>query len=75
MRAIRCKGCGSDRIASVETLLGSCNIEGIDDDGAPEFSGSTDVHWDTSTTTGYECRDCGMETVELDDLVEEVPDA
>jgi hypothetical protein len=56
------KGCpnckDATRLATIEEILGSAGCE-VSDDGEINHDGYTEVHWDTSTTTGIECRSCG----------------
>lgn len=69
VQQLRCRRCGGvDTARSIETILGSCEIVGLDHDGQPDYCGGTTVHWDSSTTTGFDCRSCLAEAPELDQL-------
>jgi hypothetical protein len=37
-------------IGTAEMVLCTANIDGISDDGMPDYTGDTDVHWDTQET-------------------------
>lgn len=57
-----CPACGStDQLATMEDIMGSALVH-VTDDGQVEHDGETIIHWDTSTTTGGECRACGWES-------------
>ena len=68
-----CRNCECEGpFATVERILGSSHISvHVDGIGVPQYThdGSTDVHWDSSETTAYECRNCGHEEPTFDKLV------
>jgi hypothetical protein len=68
-----CRACGSENIRTVEDLSGSCDIVEIveNEDGSLEYDlcGYTEVYWDSSETTGYECGDCYERFPTLEELV------
>lgn len=41
---------GSPIVGTAETVLATAWISGIDDEGFPEYSGSSEIHWDTQET-------------------------
>jgi len=54
-------GCQDFEVASEETILGLGGIylsRGEDGTISAEWSGHTEVIWDTSSTTGYVCTSC-----------------
>ena len=70
-----CPECGSADLASIEQLTASCQGHAtltISHEGElrPEFHprGWTDVHWDSSTTVGIECRSCTWSSKGADHL-------
>jgi len=71
-----CSNCGArQNFATEERLLGSAlGIVAVQQDGSLEFehSGYTEVSWDSSETTGYECRSCGLTKPTLGELVDVV---
>jgi hypothetical protein len=61
-RPLACPACGSDELASVERLTGTCPGRfSLDRHGRVTFTGHADtqVDWDNSTTDGAECLACG----------------
>lgn len=71
LRRLCCKRCGGEDTArSIETISASCGIVGLDDDGQPDFGGETTVHWDSSTTVGFDCSACLAEAEAVLDLFE-----
>ena len=54
---VKCPDCGGTNIRSIESLQGSCDFDTVTD-GIPDFNGYTEVYWDSSETTGYECGHC-----------------
>jgi hypothetical protein len=59
---LACPSCGSEDLASVERLTGTCPGRFVCQvDGRVRFidAGVTDVDWDSSTPDGVECGACG----------------
>lgn len=55
-----CRNCESDRIASLDRYLGTCEGE-VRVDGSEvtfEPGGYTELNWDSCEQIGWECRDC-----------------
>lgn len=62
MARLKCRQCGDvDSARSIERLYGTCDIDGVDDDGEPEFCGYTDMDWDSSTSVKFACANCDAE--------------
>ena len=65
MSTLVCPNCGSTDLATIEDLSGSAHCKAVldPDTGARsvEYDGWTEVHWDSSTSMGIECRSCGWE--------------
>jgi hypothetical protein len=62
---LRCPVCGSTELATTVTLRGSSNgtarlYTGPNGEPRSEFvqDGWSDLHWDSSSTIGVECRSC-----------------
>ena len=47
-----CSKCGSDAIGEIDTITGFAMISGVDDQGKPEWTGNTEVDWDSQRYTG-----------------------
>jgi len=41
---------GQQIIGTAEKVLCTASIDGIDDDGLPDYAGGSEVHWDTQET-------------------------
>jgi hypothetical protein len=58
---MKCPDCGVvDMLSTIESLQGLAGCDFIKQDG-PEWNGRTDVLYDTSTTIGVSCQQCGWE--------------
>ncbi len=55
----------SDRLATVEKVEALAECSEINIDG-PEFTGDTEVFFDTSETVGVHCRSCDWEVIAPD---------
>lgn len=45
-----CAQCGAKAIGTVDTLYATALFIDLSDEGEAEYSGSSDVHWDTQET-------------------------
>ncbi len=66
MNLITCPECRTDRVSSLEVVLGLTPLLGAADDGAPVYEDGTDLCWDSQQPvvsaaghTRLECRRCG----------------
>lgn len=69
-----CRHCGGSEISTVEDLSGSCGIDihSIDANGDIDWDYDgmgTEVHWDSSTTTGFQCEVCYATETSLEELI------
>lgn len=53
-----CPSCGSTELGTIERLYGVADFAAINTDGYPEWTGRTEVDWDSSTTVGATCGNC-----------------
>lgn len=72
--SVICSNCGArQNFATEERLIGSALgfvSVNADDSLSFEHTGYTEINYDSSTTTGYECRSCGLTKPTLEDLVD-----
>jgi hypothetical protein len=70
-----CPTCREARLSTIERIDGLASISTITQDASGEieydFTGDTEVLWDTSTTVGVQCRSCDW-SHEGDDWVEQL---